>query len=358
MQAEKHSLKCLVVVLLLAFVGCDRSAELTVDDQSVRPARVLEVKAGTSTTVDKFVARIEAARSVDVSFEVGGPLVDLPVREGQTIARGDLVAALDPRDFDLAVREAQVQVQLALADLERKRSLLNQSGIARSIVDDAVSMHELARVRLAQARESRGDSQIVAPFDAYVARRYLDDHAIVKAGDPIARLNDLHELLVVVSLPERLLATLTTELVVDLYAIFPFAPDRRFVLTYRENRGEADSVAKTYEVTLAMPRPDGLNILPGMTASVELKRRTPGGQQYPIIPTSALVTHPDKSHHVWIFNRETGAVSPRQIVIGSPGLQGIPVKAGLQEGDYIVTTGANRLQAGMRITPMDNLSGR
>ena len=324
----------------------------------MRPAKVILVEAAGVVTAHEFVARVEAAQSIDVSFEVDGVLAQLPVLEGQTIERGQLVAALDPTDFHLAVREAELEVELARQDWERKRSLLAQRGIAASLVDDARSMHELQQVRLAQRRESLAKSRITAPFDAYVAHRYVDNFVQVGAKDKVVRLNDLHELQVVAGVPEQLLVTVSTEQVVSIDAIFPFAPARRFPLALRENRGEADAVAQTYEVSFTMQRPTEFNVLPGMTAAVRVALRPESGASASVrIPASALVSGPDKGFFVWLYDSQTQGVRKQAVQVGSPTAYGVPVTSGLQGGEQVVSTGANQLQEGMRIRPMDGSSG-
>ena len=125
--------------------GCGAGTDLPVIEQSVRPAKVIVVRAPGADTTHEFVARVEAAQSIDMSFEVDGVLAQLPVREGQTIERGQLIAALDPTDFHLAVREAELEVQLASHDLDRKLKLLAQNGIAASLVEDACARHRQSR---------------------------------------------------------------------------------------------------------------------------------------------------------------------------------------------------------------------
>ena len=342
----------LAAVVLLA--GCGARTEPAAVEQSIRPAKVIVVQAPGRVTTHEFVARVEAAQTIDLSFEVDGVLAELSVREGQTIERGELVAALDPTDFRLAVREAELQVQLARQDLDRKHRLLDQHGIAASLVDDARSMHQLQQVRLEQRRESLAKSRIVAPFDAQVARRYLDNHVQISAGDPIVRLNDLHELQVVAGVPEQLLVTVNTEQVVGIEAVFPFAPAQRFPLTYRENRGEADAVAQTYEVSFTMQRPAEFNVMPGMTAAVQVTLRAPeGAAAFPRLPASALLSGPDQRFFVWLYEPETGAVRKQAVEVGAPDAAGIPVLSGLDGGAMVVATGARQLQPGMRIRPVD-----
>lgn len=339
-----------LILLVLVCAGCEPAAEIVVEEQAVRPARIFRVSSEGVTVENQFVARVEAAQTVDVSFEVSGPLAELPVREGQTIDKGTLVAALDPTDFQLAVREAEVQLKLARQDLQRKRKLLADRGISQSVVDDAQALHDLRSVRLAQAREALEDARIVAPFDAYVARRYTDNYANVQAGDKIARLNDLNEIHVVASVPESLAATGSADQLIGAHAVFPFRPDQRYPLTFRENLGEADAVAQTYEVTFAMPPPPNLQILPGMTATLELEMMAAEGEGRTMnIPTSALIADSDKRFIVWIYDPETQAVSKRTVEVGPAVGRGVAVVSGLANGELIVATGASQLQNGMKI---------
>ncbi len=351
---NSHELCALALAAAVVLAGCEARTEPVLVDQSIRPAKLIVARAGTAARVHEFVARVEAAQSIDLSFEVDGVLAELPVREGQTIKRGDLVAALDPTDFSLAVRAAELEVQLARQDLDRKLRLLEQNGIASSLVEDARALYQLQQVRLEQRREALSKSRLVAPFDAHVARRYLDNFVQISSEDPVVRLNDLGELLVVAGIPEQLLVRVDSDQVVGLAAVFPFAPGRAFPLTYRENRGEADAVAQTYELSLAMQRPPEFNVLPGMTAAVRVTLSPPADAAHVVrLPASALVSDPNKQFFVWLFNSETQGISKRGVRVGTPDAGGIPVLSGLDGGEIIVAAGANQLREGMRVRPMD-----
>ena len=343
-------MKYLFPIVLLLLSGCEQAAEVSVADQSVRPARVYQVAQEGATINHTYVARVEAAQTVDVSFEVSGPLARMPVLEGQFVAAGDLIAALEPTDFLLAVREAEVQLKLARQDLERKSKLLNERGISRSLVDDAQALFDLSSVRLAKAREALADTRITAPFDAYIARRFIDKHVNVRAGEKIVRVHDLRELFLVASIPESLAATVSNDRLLSVDAYFDFLPDERFALEYREHVGEADAVAQTYEVTFAMPRPERWNILPGMTATLEVEISAVGGAGVAInIPTAALIADADKRFIVWIYDPQTHEVEKRVVEVGPAEGRGVTVRSGLQGGELIVATGASQLQNGMKI---------
>ena len=336
---------------LVWLVGCERP-EPPVADQIERPAKLFQITARPAAIVHQFVGRLDALQTVDVSFEVDGELLQLPIREGQAVAKGALVAALDPTNFQLAVQEAEVQVRLAAQDLNRKDTLLRERGISQSVVDEARGQFELAQVRLAQARKRLADSRISAPFDAFVARRYVDNRTKVRVGDRIARLSDLNELKVVASIREELVATVTLERVLAITARFDFLPEREFPLTFRESTGEANAVAQTYEITFTMQRPPDINLLPGMTAQVRIDLRADTRDDGIVIPTTALLSEPDGRFFVWVYDAESGYVSRRAVTVSAPGERGIGIASGLADRELVVAAGASQLQDGMRVHPL------
>ncbi len=342
--------RCVSILLgLLVLAACEREAPPPAADQAVRPARIFAVGSEVDLVRHDFVGRVEAAQTIDMTFRVPGLLVELPVLEGQSLRAGELIAAIDATDYELALREAEVQQELAGEDFKRKRRLLEDRGISQSIVDDAHALFELRQVAVAQARENLARTRLRAPFDAYVARRFTDNHKDVRIGEPVVRLTDLNELFVVANVPEALLATVTPERVVSLNTRFSFLPDRLFELTYRENRGESDAVAQTFEITFVMPRPEEWNILPGMTATVELELTDPSDERGLKIPTAALLSDAEKRYFVWVYDPDTQAVEKRMVSIGPAAGVGITVRSGLSPGELIVASGAANLQAGMKV---------
>lgn len=343
-----------VFLVLFALAGCERPEPAITADQTLRPAKIEQVAGSAKVIEYEFVGRVQALATVDMSFEVSGPLQLLKVLEGQEVAAGAMLAALDPTDFELAVREAAAQLKLAEQDLHRKQQVLARKGIARSVVEDAQTTYDLQRVRLDQARQSLNDSKLYAPFDAYVARRYVDNNVNVRAGEAIVRLHDLSQLLVTLNVPEHLLATASEEQLLDAYAVFDFIPGERFPVRTYENRGEADSVAQTYRVALVMDRPEAWNLLPGMTATILVRLRDPNSQQVAFVPPSALVSAPDGSLFVWLYDPGTHEVTRQRVRAQAPVPEGVPVVEGLAGGEYVVTTGASQLQEGMRVRPMES----
>ncbi len=340
------------IVLMVFLAGCSDREPPEPQQQNIRPAKIMTVSSSGTSERYEFTARIEASQAIDLSFEVGGPLATVNVKEGVTAPKGSLVAALDPKDFELALSEANVQLKLAAQDLTRKQRVLKQNGIAKSQVEDALSNYELQQVRVRQARERLADAKITAPFDAYVSRRYLDEGVNVKSGEPIVRLLNLNKLLIVMSIPQGLIATVSAEQLLASWAAFSFIPDRKFDITYHENRGEADALAQTYEVTFTMDNPEEWNILPGMTANAFLDIRQ-SAEDHILVPASAIVPMPDNSLSVWVFDEDSQRVTRRTVMTQTPVKAGVPVTQGLNDGEQIIIAGASQLQDGMQVRPLE-----
>jgi RND family efflux transporter MFP subunit len=343
--------KIALLLFSLFVAGCSDRTPPEPVEQNIRPAKLMTLSGSTNQSTFEFTARIEALQTVDMSFEVGGPIANITVKEGETIQKGALVAELDPTEFQLAVQEAEVQLRLASQDLSRKREVLKQNGIAKSLVEDAETNYQLQQVRLRKAKERFDDTRIFAPFDGYVSRRYFDSSVNIGPGAPIVKLLDLSQLQVVMSVPENLMATVSPDAVVRSWVEFSFAPAREFPMTFSENRGEADSLAQTYEVSFLIDKPADLNILPGMTATAKIEMRSASDMTI-LVPASSVVPMPNGNLSVWVFDPADKSVSRRQIQTAAPTNTGVPVTSGLAPGEQIVIAGASQLQPGMKVRPL------
>lgn len=363
----KHTTHAVVLVCAVLLVGCEQSVPPAAD-QTVRPAKLFQVSESSSASIHQLVGRVEAAQTVDVAFEIGGILNQVPLREGQAVSKGALIAQLDPTDFQLAVREAEVQLRLSAQDLRRKEALLRDRGISESVVDDARANYDLSQVHLAQARERLAKTRITAPFDGLVSNRYVDNRTRVGAGESIVRLSDLNQFKVLVAFPENLMAELplntapnaaeNSKAQATITAQFAFLPNESFPLRFAENTGEANTVAQTFNVAFFMQRPTQYNILPGMTAKVRIESAHSSSSpdhNLITIPTSALQSAVDGNFFVWDYDPDTQRVSKRSVQVAQLNDGGIAVTAGLATGDILVAAGASQLQDGMQVRPLGKL---
>jgi hypothetical protein len=102
---------------LLPLLLCGGCGSAPAEPELVRPVRAIKVADIAGFRSRSFPGRAEAVDEVDLSFRVSGPLIQLPVRVGDQVAKGDLLAAIDPIDYRTALDLARGNLQRAEAEL-------------------------------------------------------------------------------------------------------------------------------------------------------------------------------------------------------------------------------------------------
>ncbi|MCW8127120.1 efflux RND transporter periplasmic adaptor subunit [Microbulbifer halophilus] len=335
----------LAAVALIA--GCSEpGADQQQQQERQWPVKVARVSSADGISQRRFAGRVTAVQTVDLSFQVGGKLDQLKFREGEVIPEGRLVAALDDRDFRRRVKEARVNLQLLEKTLERQRSLAERNVISRQQLDETQTNYDLAQVTLENAEQDLAYTRLSVPFDALVTRQLVENYTNVQAGQGVVRLQNVSEVRIQISVPEKLLAKVHREWVKSITASFEFLPGREFPLEYREHQAEADSVTQTYIVELGMPCPEGVQILPGMTARVNLELDDSRRDTW--IPLAAVQTSADGSPFVWQIN-EDHSVSRLPVTLGRTDGEQVLVSAGVEPAMNLVAAGGQHLYEGARV---------
>ena len=299
-----------------------------------------------------FVGRAKPLRVVDLAFQVSGQILELPVFEGQRLARGALIARLDTVDFELAAERAQVTRDLARLERTRSFELADRGAATQARLDTAQTELAQAEIVLREAQRRLTQATITAPFDALVSRVIADRYANTTPAQPVVRLQDVSEMRIAVSLPEEIAALARTGAGnFSFTATFPAAPGHEAALILREFVTEADPVAQTYEVEFAIEGDADPRLLPGMTAKVT-GVPVMGARQAPVsIPVEAIDTTGAAQPQVWVFDPASQTASPRAVALGLPRDGAIVVLDGLSPGEEVVTGGWWRLTDGAQVRP-------
>ena len=347
-------------VACLGLVAACGPPEAVEEAPVARPVMLFEVGSEAASRVYEYPGRIAPEVEANVSFEVGGRIVELPVTEGLWVNEGTLLAALDPSDFEANVEASRAQSAAAEADYERYRDLLAKNAVSRRDFESRQRNFEVARATLRIAEKALRDTRLQAPFSGRVARRLVDNFQNVQPQEPVVVLQDDSTLEIRISVPEAdLLRRNRGELVSEVSArvrprvVISAAPDREFPARLTEMSTSADPTTRTFEATFAFESPDDVNILPGMTASV---RVSVTGEQiadaYPI-PANAAPIDNSGSAYVWKVDPSSMVVSRATVALGELSGELVFVESGLSAGDLIAVTGVHHLREGMEVRRMD-----
>ena len=321
----------------------------------MRPVKTATVQ-GFQLGEQSFPATVDAGRKLVVSFRVPGRLVELPVRKGQAVAKGDLIARLEPRDFEIAVEEARATFQKASADFERYKTLYERNAVPLADLDQRRSQRDVAQARLDEARQNLDYTSLRAPFAGMIGNRYVENFMDVSAQQEIVDLNDTTSVDVRVDASELTIATIRQyreHLDLGLFAEFDAAPGRSYPVTVKEIAARADPQTQTFQVVFTMPQPREITLLPGMTGRVRIVATMKPGASLDVpltIPAIAVETLPDGGTVVWVVDRGSMTVRRQPVVVG--GMQGdadVEVREGLAAGDLVVTAGLAQLAEGQQV---------
>jgi RND family efflux transporter MFP subunit len=346
-----------LIAVVLATAGC-RKGDTEPPPEVVRPVKMMTVAAPGGPTGKRYPGTVRANEEVDLAFEVPGRVVQLPVKRGDFVAAGDLLAQLDERDYRNNRDAARATRDETFNTLERIKALRERQAATERELIIAQSAFDRADAELRIAAKALADCTLLAPFDGVVANRFFELYENVEAKQKIFSIQEIDIVKVIIDVPQRDVIRLPEGEAGTFEVRFAAVPDRVFTATVKEFVTEADPVTQTYEAAIIFPAPEAFTVLPGMTASVTwfppaAAGRRMGADQDPVLVPAAAVFDDTGAEgaEVWVIDAETMRVGRRPVQIGRI-VEGdmIEILAGLSAGELIATAGVHHLREGMQVS--------
>jgi RND family efflux transporter MFP subunit len=343
---------------LLILAGCGKKEEPPAPEV-IRPVKMISLQAGGLVREVALPGQVFPAIQANMSFEVSGVMTKIHVVEGQEVKAGKVLAELDPRDYQAAFDAAEAQLDIARTEAERARALYESQATSKQRLDSAESQLKVAQATFDKAEKALEDTSLVAQIDGVVALILVDDIVNIQAKQDILILQDNTSLKVTVDIPETLsiLAdrdstneerTERAKVRVSMTAL----PNRSFDAQITEISMTADPLTRTYKGTVSMKRPDDLNILPGMTATVTatLPRSSTGSADVFHIPAEAVFSDDQGNAAVWVVSPDDMSVRQQVVTKGTIVGDNMEVFSDeLSDGDLVVVSGISQLAPGQKV---------
>lgn len=335
------------MLAIAALVGCTEEEAGPEPLRSVRSVIVSPtVENETITQTGEIVAR----RDVPLGFRLGGRIAARPAEIGTTVAAGDLLATLDPRDLDSQLRIASAEVEGALAALsvaeahaDRQTQLLERDIVSKAAVEAAEADRQTAAARLsaakaqlAAAEDQRSYADLRATEAGIITAVLAQPGEVVGPGQPVVRIAAAGEREAAFNVSERLAAGAEPGLPVTVSLISD--PSVAVGGVLREVSPTADPVTRTYRVLVSLPgEARGMPFGAAVQGSV-----TFGASGLVSLPRSAL-TSQDDAPAVFVVTEE-GTLSRRPVTVARYEDDRVIVAQGLNDGDRVVTAGVSKLR--------------
>lgn len=322
----------------------------------IRPVRTMTVMKLAAGQTVSLTGTVQAQTEVNYAFRIDGRMIDRPVRVGDAVRPGQLLARLDASNEEASLASARAQLAAAQAqaveqrnNLNRQRELLNQRFISQAAFDqfsanaqsaEAAVISARSQVDLAQNRVSY--TRLVADAPGTVAAVGAEPGEVVPAGRMVVQAARKAGLDAVFDVPAQIKdrAPANAEITVAL------TTDRNVTAKgrVREVSPRADPVTGTFKVRIGLiDPPAGLRL--GSTVTGTMRMETAAAIE---IPGAALVRAGAQSS-VWIVDPKTQTVSQRPIRVASHNSDRVVVAEGLEAGDVVVTAGVQALHPDQKV---------
>ncbi len=348
-------------LLAMQLSGCNVQSEV-LTHVPVKPVKLLDVTEISQHDYRTFPATVHANKQAELSFRIPGELSALALMEGQLVNKGDVLAKLDDKDARNNVLNAEANYELAELDFKRKAKLFEQKMISKAEFDIAKATLKSYQATLNMMRDKVSYSTILAPFSGVVAKVYTDNFQMVNASQPILMLQDNELMEIKIQVAENILLKLNnSNLLNQLDASVRFGDQQtsqRYDILYKEHASIISKGSQAYEVTFKFLVPTKLNVLPGMSAEVNIDIAvfTKPKAVQATLPVTAILTRDNaesgQQSYVYRYNEDNQTLSLMSVELGNVTSSGIEVLSGLKQGDKIVANGVNVLKEGMQVKPL------
>lgn len=343
-----------LTIFTLSFVLAACSEPPPPSEPVVRPIKMLDITAPGAGKILEYPGEVAAGKESELSFEVTGRLIELLVDEGNEVTEGQLLAKLDPRDFESSVLAAQSEYDATSANFKRAESMLADEYISQADYDSLKAKFTAATANLEKAQKAKDDTELRAPYSGVIARRFVDNFTNITAKQNIVLLHDKDSLDIDIGIPENDLSlggrgatreSRTAELAPRV-TVTSF-PDKTFPAQVKSLATTADPTTRTFTATLSFVPSDDVLVLPGMTAKVSIQ--VPVSDQTLLIPASAVSATSEGNPSVWLVD-DSMKVSRADVTVGALQGEQIEILEGLEYGQTIATSGVHHLREGLQVS--------
>ena len=354
-----------IAFLLAGLTGCKEKAG-EAKEEIVRPIRSMVIQEPDALEKGSIAGRARASQTVELSFRVGGPLVDRPVYVGDVVEEGALVARIDPTDYQSGVNRAQgvfdqarAALKRAEGDYRREMNIFKEDPGATSeaAIDrrrEALSSAQ-ANVKSAQAALRSAENQLSytylkSPITGKVVNTYAENFETVQPKQRIVRILDNRHIKFDVDVPEQSISYLYS--IQDLSVEFDAFPGVIVPATIAEVATEASQTTRTYRVTLLLEQPESIEILAGMVgkARATFDRGVLQQKDATRVPNSAVFSSAaGEKSFVWVVDPQSMVVSKREVIISGVSEFGTQITSGIQAGEIIAIAGVHFLTDGAKV---------
>ncbi len=281
--------------------------------------------------------------------EMAGTLNHVYVKEGQKVAKGQILASIDDGGLSSQLAQLRTQAELSKTTFERQKRLWEQNIGSEIQYLQAKTTYEAQQSAVKQMESQVAKSTIRAPFAGIIDDVIKDQGTVIApgAGSEVFRIVNLSNMYVEVEVPESHLPNVTPGK--DVKVFFPVLGDS-VATKIRETGNFINPSNRSFTAEIPVPSHDG-KIKPNLTARVMINDYT--SEDAILIPQSILSENADGEQYVYLVAADSIENDPvaKKVVITTGKTQGdfVEVLSGINSGDAIIDEGARSVKEGQKV---------
>ncbi len=339
-------------VLAAALAACSstpapqQSAAKEAKTTDAVPVETALVAQGELTARYAATATLQAEQEAKLISEVPGTVLELLVEEGAHVHKGQLLARVDAARSRLQLREAEADLQRRKNDVARGEKLLARHLIAANAQDQAESDFGVRRAEVNLARVQVDKSEIRAPFDGIITRRWIKQGQLLAANDAVFDMANFTDLRAELRVPERDAVAIAAGQLVD-FTVDALG-NRRFEAKVERVAPVVDRDSGTVKVTVRIDNRDG-SLRPGLFTRMDIAFLY---QANAVLMPKAAVLGSRGAEAVYVI--ENGKAHRQPVQTGFDSGDRVQVIEGLAAGAEIVVAGQASLNEGALVEVLHN----
>lgn len=364
--------KILLIIILAAFMGCGKKEDVDVkeakkSEPKPKAVKYTVVKKESQKITRQFSASIKSEIESKLSFRVPGTINKKYVKLGDRVKKGQILATLDPIDYEVkyqsslaTLEQAKANLTKAQADFERYEKLYFSDNVSKADYDNAMAQFKSAEAQLDAANKKvQYDSlqlqytKLVSPASGTIAQEASEENETISAGTPVYVLSIDGGLEVDFFVPESLVYQIKER---DMLKITVGAIGEKVFQGEVKNVGKVSTgYGNTFPIKGVILNPS-TELKSGMTAQIEIDFTLGTDEGAIILPLSSVVTDESGKKYVFVVSSIKENVGTVKQVFVTPGRvlnTGIEIADGLKGGEFVITAGTSKVVAGekVEITP-------
>ena len=341
----------LTVFCMACFVtSCNNKTQ---QKDHVASVKIDTVAANGEKSFLQYPGRVKAAQDIDMSFRVSGKIQSINVRDGQAVRAGQLIAVMDPGDYEVQLAATEAKYNQIKAEAERVIALYKEGGTTPNDYDKAVYGLKQIEALYKHHKDELAYTKLYAPFDGFIQKRFFDAHETVGAGMPVLSLLSKGTPEVEINIPAA--EYIRREKFSRYHCTFDIYPGRVYPLkligiTHKANANQLYTMRLKIEVG-DHPMPSaGMNTM----VSIFFTDENDNTLQ---VPSSAVFSE-DGQSKVFVYNPGSKTVKLCGVKCIRPLSNGktIITSDELKAGDIIVSAGVHAIKDGDEVRPLSPIS--